>query len=386
MTTSILHGHRIAFLAGTLQQGGAERQLFRMVACLQERGVPVCVLCLTEGDHWEGPMRAAHIPVVHVGDARSRLHRLQRIIGALREFRATVVQSQHFYANTYAAVAAMRLGITGIGAIRNDGRAEVEANGFPMGWLHMYLPRRIVANSRVGIDFAVARGRAPARVMYLPNAVDDAFLEPYTREPHEGIRLLGVGRLTRQKRFDLFLDVAAAVEREMPGVVRGTIVGDRRPGDSTAEDLYALAQRVLPSSDLVTFAGPTNDVRAAYRQADILLLCSDHEGTPNVVLEAMACGLPVIATRVGAIDEIIQDGKNGFIVPRGDTAAMLRVLRMLASDPAQRVVIGAAARETIQRTFDTRTMSGNLERLYAWSAGDVSRRAGQAVHIMNGTA
>src|SRR5437867_9101972 len=101
-----LRGSKICFIAGTLGQGGAERQLFYVVRMLARLGAEVRVLCLTEREFWEKKIIAAGVAVTYVGRSKSRLLRLARMAAALRRFRPDVVQSQHFYTNLYSALSA----------------------------------------------------------------------------------------------------------------------------------------------------------------------------------------------------------------------------------------------------------------------------------------
>ena len=121
-------GLRICFLAGTLGQGGAERQLYYMLEELQQAGLRVTLLCLTQGEFWERRITELGVRCVWVGQKQSRLWRLFRIFQELRQERPDIVQSQHFYTNLYAAVAGRILGLPTIGAIRSDVFGEVRDN------------------------------------------------------------------------------------------------------------------------------------------------------------------------------------------------------------------------------------------------------------------
>src|SRR2546421_4020664 len=101
---------RICFIAGTLGQGGAERQLFYTLKALRQRGTDVSLLSLSSGEHWEQPIRDLGINIKWVGKVGSRAWRLGRIVSALRMKPPHIIQSQHFYANLYAVAAARVLG------------------------------------------------------------------------------------------------------------------------------------------------------------------------------------------------------------------------------------------------------------------------------------
>jgi len=144
---------RICFLAGTLGQGGAERQLFYSLRALRQCGAVPRVLCLAQNEFWEERIRNLGVPVTCVGQMQSKLKRLFRILVELRKQPPKIFQSQHFYTNAYVAAGARALRLCGIGALRCDGLSEVQESGLIGGWLSLHTPRVIVANShsvRVG--------------------------------------------------------------------------------------------------------------------------------------------------------------------------------------------------------------------------------------------
>src|SRR5687768_9120307 len=100
-----LSGLKVCFLAGALGQGGAERQLFYILETLQACGADVQVLSLTKGEFWESRIQRLGVPVIWIGQHRSRVKRLFRMLSVLRQERPMILQSQHFFCNAYAAAA-----------------------------------------------------------------------------------------------------------------------------------------------------------------------------------------------------------------------------------------------------------------------------------------
>ena len=189
-----LTGLKVCFVAGTLGQGGAERQLYYMLRALKEHGAVPRVLSLTKDEYWEDRIRALGVPVTWVGQTHSRLQRLRAIIREIRREPAEILQSQHFYTNIYVAAAARFLGLHEIGALRSDAINEVGANSGRLGWLSLRAPRVIAANSRQAIENAVGLGIARSRLNFLPNVVDTSrSLKPQT--PAKVVRVLTIGRL-----------------------------------------------------------------------------------------------------------------------------------------------------------------------------------------------
>ena len=354
-----LRGARICFIAGTLGQGGAERQLFYVVRMLARLGAEVRVLCLTEREFWEGRIIAAGVAVTYVGRSKSRLLRLARVAAALRRFRPDVVQSQHFYTNLYSALSARMVGSRDLGAIRSSLRGELGAGGVLMR-LSLGLPRLLVANSQAALRSAHGHGVAAKRLRFFPNVVDTDYFRPGSGAGDGVYRVLAVGRLDRAKRFDRFIAVLDQARRLSGQDVRGILVG----AGALRSALESQARARGLSAEQLEFRGAVSNMLPVYREADALVLTSDYEGTPNVVLEAMACGLPVIATRVGDVPEIVRHGETGFLVAPSDAEAIAERLVDLLRDRALGGRLGSTARGHAERHYSFADLPAHLEDLY----------------------
>ncbi|MGH7603728.1 MAG: glycosyltransferase [Gemmatimonadaceae bacterium] len=355
-----LTGLRICFVAGTLGQGGAERQLYYMLRALKDNGAVPRVLSLTRGEYWEDRIRALGIPVTWVGQTHSRLQRLRAIIREVQREPAEILQSQHFYTNIYVAAAARFLGIREIGALRSDAINEVGANSGPLGWLSLRAPRAIAANSKQAIENAVRLGMTRSRLNFLPNVVDTSQFAPGMRRSRQRIRVLTIGRIVPQKRLDRFLRTVAAVQKCVPGRVQGVLVGDG-PARASLES-GVLESGMAPES--VEFHGLQSDVADFYHNADVFLLTSDWEGTPNVVLEAMASGLPVVATRVGGVSALIRHGETGYLVDPENEASLADAVRDLIEDREKRIQFGDRARRFVEQQHALPALAAELRQLY----------------------
>jgi glycosyltransferase involved in cell wall biosynthesis len=351
---------RVCFIAGTLGQGGAERQLFYSLQVLRDRGARPTVLCLTRSEYWEGKIRALGVPVTWAGRHASRVRRLADIIRLLRAERPQLIQSQHFYTNLYAYGAARTLGVQELGTLRSDAAHEVRASGAMLGRLSLMAPRIVVANSANALRNAVAMGFPADRLRLLPNAVDTAQFAPVPRPRSAIVTLLAVGSLIEVKRFDRLLNALAALASCTLPPWRTVIVGDGPLRPQLERQAAALG--LLPH--LVEFRGALSAVSTAYQQADVLVVCSDHEGTPNVILEAMASRLPVIATRVGGIDDVVQDGHTGILVSRNDECELADALKLLIVDRGLRQDMGDKARDHVVAQHSLEQLPARLTALY----------------------
>jgi glycosyltransferase involved in cell wall biosynthesis len=157
--------------------------------------------------------------------------------------------------------------------------------------------------------------------------------------------IAGVGSLLPVKRWDRLLIAALELkQRGLDCLVR--IAGDgplRGSLEQRAQDL-GLANRI-------EFIGDTDDIPSFLAHAIFLVLSSDHEGCPNVVLEAMACGRAVVATDVGDVPDLVEDGKTGFVVRRGDDTALVARMATLLTEPDLCRKMGEAGRFKAEREF-----------------------------------
>ena len=152
--------------------------------------------------------------------------------------------------------------------------------------------------------------------------------------------------------------------REQYRNVRLLIVGDG-PIRADLEKLDAELQEGNAGEESpVIFAGARQDISRLLGAMDMFVLPSLNEALPIVILEAMAVGLPVVATRVGGVPEIVQDGATGLLVAPGDEAGLLAALNRLAEDTALRAKLANAGREQVRAQFTIEQMVRNLETIY----------------------
>lgn len=188
----------------------------------------------------------------------------------------------------------------------------------------------------------------------IPNGVD---LQRYRPEARAWTppRLFSVGRVVYQKGFDLGLHALAGL-KDLGW--QWTIAGD---GTQMA-NLRALAEQ-LGLSERVHFLGwqSGRDLVEWYHQANMFLFPSRHEGMPNAVLEAMASGLPVVATRIAGNEELVLEGETGYLVPGEDVQALRAALRRLLGDGRLREEMGRAARRRVEEYFGWESVARQYE-------------------------
>jgi glycosyltransferase involved in cell wall biosynthesis len=235
----------------------------------------------------------------------------------------------------------------------------------------------MVANSNAGREFNLrTQGLEPSRVEVVHNGVDTERFRP-DREAGRACRArLGipleapvVGMVASYKRHkgqDNFLRMAKLVLESCPSA-RFMIVGGLVGVPSESQQYRAEVRQFCTSlglDDHCVFVGNQKDIGAFYNACDVTVLLSQREGTPNTVLESMACGVPVIASDVADNAFVAGHGHSGFIVPVDDAAsAATRVRELLASEELRRR-FGVAARARVCAEFSLERAAGKLERIY----------------------
>ncbi len=356
---------RVALVAGTLGKGGAEKQLLMMVRALRSADVNVRVYCTTRGEHYESELKAIGCPPHWIGQRSNPLSRLSRLTFALRSFRPHIIQSAHFYTNLYVALASRSLGTLGFGAMRNDAVSEVEGNGRWGPWL-IRLPKKFIVNSSMAKRNAASYGVSAERIEVLSNVLDLADFDLRAQsnpenDPIEASQVataFAVGRLVRAKRMDRFITAIAKCNESTP--VRGIIVGD----GPLRSELEAQATELGLGRERLCFVGWRDDLPNLLNHADFLVSSSDHEGFPNVLLEAMAASIPSIGTPAGEVADVICDNETGFVVPFDDIEQLTQRMLDLVNDPLLRIQMGDAARARVVAKYSSQSLGDQLFELY----------------------
>ena len=347
---------RVALVIGQLTRGGAEGQLAQLVRGLDRARFAPFVYCLSaRTEPVGGELVAAGVPLrVLVGSGLTRSRELARHFDADA---IDLVHSWLYLGNAMAGAAHLwrpsRPLITSARNCKIQGRISRLANV-----LAFRASRAIVANSRDVAAYIMRVYAAPSagiRVIY--NGIDVERFRPDTAEEAMRRSIVTIGRLVDQKNHDLFLRAAAALSRE---------VADRRfviVGDGPLRGALERQAAQLGLAERVTFTGERDDVETILRSASLFWLTSRWEGMPNVVLEAMASGVPVLATDVGGARELVRDGVDGFVVTPDDATAFVRHSLQLLRDAATWRHFSLAARRHAE-SFSTAKMNEAMAQLY----------------------
>ena len=324
------------------------------LAALDDRGMLAAVFSTKPGE--DGPPQPA------VRRLRHRVHQLsgspaEQAAEAARRLDTVRISGVHaYFAHAPAAVAsdlARALGVPfGFSVHARDARKVDRAA------LHDRA-RRAACVVACNADVAEEFDGSGARIDLVPHGVDVRRFSGERRSPSGVLNALAVGRLVEKKGFHVLLDALSMLQ--VPWRLR--IIGEGPEGDRLASQA-----RALGVTGNVTFCGTaTHDALPyEYARADVVVVPSvcdrtgDRDGLPNVVLEAMASGVAVVATDMGAIGSAIRHGITGLLVPAADAPAMTAALNEVASSPDARRRLGAAARHVALREFDDRCCTRRL--------------------------
>ena len=361
---------RVALIITELEPGGAERMLTELAKGLDRRRFAVRVYVLS------GPppvaravlsreLQAAGVAVEFFG-ARKLWHFpgvVRRLTHALRAWQPDVVQGFLFHANVVAAVACRRAGIEhvvwGIRVAERGRRWHF--------WLLQRLAdraERIVCVSRGVAEFMHSRGFPPKSIEVIPNGVDLATIDQAA--PIElaslGVRprrkaLVFVGRFDRQKGTDWLLQVCPRLFEVLP--MHDLLMVGSGPQEKQLRRLASQSS----AAGRVHFLGWRGDVPSILKACDLLLVPSRWEGMPNVVLEAMVCGIPVLATPVEGIEELLGEGMP-FQTSELKSEVFCQTALRLASDGVLRGRLGNENCARVEQHFTLAAMVQSYERLY----------------------
>lgn len=225
------------------------------------------------------------------------------------------------------------------------------------------LADHIVCNSQASVEAMTARGVPEDRLTLINNGLDTDHFRP-AEKSQPGQQIVCVARLAEDKNHKLLLSAFAAVKREVPGA-RLALVGEG-PAETSLRQFAASLP--VDAQAAIEWAGAAADPLPWYQKADIFALSSQREGQPNVILEAMSCGLPVCATDVGGIPELTVNGQTGLLSPSGDAAAFAANLIRLLKEPEEARAMGHAGREAAAGHSYNKMVEKHerlFERLYA---------------------
>jgi L-malate glycosyltransferase len=360
------------------ESGGTERHFANLCVGLDPQRFDLEVGCLKKTGPYLAPLEARQIPVheypIQGFFSPTYARMAWRLARHLSRRRAQVVHSYGFYGNVFAVPAARLAGVPVVIASIRDRGVYLTPRQLAMQREVCRLADCVLVNAESVREWLVESGYNPAKILLINNGID---LSSFRRSHASGTQppvvrrelgipvdapLIGiVGRLNEAKGLEQFLQAAAAVHASH-NTAWFVIVGDG-PDTAYVASLKRRAQE-LGISARVVFAGQRSDIPRVLHEMSISVLASLSEAMPNAVLESMAAGLPVVATRVGGVPEAIEDGATGLLVPPGDATAITRALQRLLDQPSAAAQMGRAAQVVAHTRFSLDRMVRVTSELY----------------------
>jgi glycosyltransferase involved in cell wall biosynthesis len=382
---------RVAHVAMSLDTGGLERIVVDLVREGRRLGQEVAVVCLERPGKLSGQAVALGARVYCV-DKRPGIRpgafvRLRRV---LRDFRPDVVHAHTVGGLFYAGPAARVLGaplVVMTEHINNlchplSGRLARWRRAW-LVWLSVRFCRRVFCVSKDIADELAERRLAPRdKLCVLLNGIDTSRVTRLTDRaglrrslgiPPEATVIGNVARLNPVKCQDLLIRAFARLKPRFPGA-HLLLVGD---GPSREALERQAAGSGLRGS--VHFAGYQAEPERYLQVMNVFALTSSLEGLPLAILEAWAVGLPVVASAVGGVPDLIEHGRNGFLFPSGEEDALVNCLDSLLADPVTAAGVGDAARREAVARYDLSRMAGDYDRHYRELLGG---RAGTGAPVL----
>ena len=369
MTVSVLHVQKTAGLAG------AERHLLQLLPALATRGVRVRMCVLTAGSSHRLVSalqeRGVEVACIPAGPDLNPV-----LVGSLvREIRrqpTDLVHTHLIHADLHGQFAARALRVPTISSVHGTHPFYEKEPFRSAARLAGHLARRTIAISGYAGEFVGRVGIAPRdRIRVIHYGIDAASWRTAPEERLEHRRALGIfpgdiaigiaSRLVPDKGHDVAIKAFSALAERFPGcrlLIAGS--GPLQP------ELEARAQRILPPGR-ARFLGYVSDMRAFFGSCDLVLfpsLPSFGEGFGLAALEAMAAGVPVLASDAGPLPEVVSDAVSGLVLPPGDVGAWAEAMADLVTDRTRRQQMGEQARTRAKERFSVATMADRTVAVY----------------------
>ena len=361
--------HRVLEVINTSQLAGGAEHLSQLVRVLIPDGWRVTVAC-TEDGPFANRWREVGAEVVHIDMMRRRINGM-----AVRQLRNLLRQRRFDLVHCHGTRAAFFTCLAQLGIRKTPTLYTVHGFSFrktmsPVGRMFYRLIERFLckrADHVIFVSYTDARDvqarrlLGSARLSVIPNGVDlERFSAQRPMERSQGPVVATVSRLVEQKGVESFVEAAGIVSRRLPGCEFWIV------GDGPLRSKLATRARAVGLDGNCFFLGASEEVEKVLATADLFVLPSLWEGLPIALLEAMAAGLPVIATDTTGSREVIERSGVGILVPRRRAGALADAILRLLQDRSLRERMGVRAREAVAKHYNRTMMDKRNRCLYGW--------------------
>lgn len=353
----------------TLNKGGQEKQLYELVKRLDKDRYEITVICLSNDCFWTKYI-SEYAKCIEIERKRGmEFNRLIKLIKLTNKIEPDIIQCWGYSATVYGMISAI-LNSVPIKIITIRGKEKYKSiMMYLINYIFYRFSKLIIYNSIEALEYEKKiynLSEHKLKVVFNGINIDDFNTDDIQNrsavlgiQVPENCKTIGTtSSLTKRKNLTMFLDCAKGILKKWSNfifVIAG--IGDQ------VKELKDYA-KVLNIEKSVFFLGFRNDIPQLLKCFDALWLTSIEEGTPNSILEAMAAGIPVIATDVGGNREIIKHRINGFIVPLNDMEQMVNYTIEVLNKRLLKEKIIKEARETIRNKFDMNKMIAEMDNIY----------------------
>ncbi|HEY4128759.1 MAG TPA: glycosyltransferase [Gammaproteobacteria bacterium] len=369
----------------TFGVGGTEKQVANLTKRMDRQAFDLSFACMArwgemiqEIEDRQG-IQVSEYPIGRLYGLNAFLQQW-RFAKALRRSRTQILHSYNFYANMFSLPAAKLAGVPCVVASIRDMGIYLSPMKRRAQKLVCRLADRIVVNAGAIRDWLVEQGYPADKIVVIRNGVDTsrfgarndgAALRREFDIPPQAPLVVMLARLNPTKGIDCFFEAAAKIRGTFPDayfLAVGECYTRDAEGEIVVDSVYRkeLQDRVtsLGLTDRVRFTGLRKDVSQILAAAAVSVLPSISEGISNTLLESMAAGVPVVASRVGGTPEVIEDDEHGLLVPPSDPEALAAAISRVLGDPSLAAKLGANGRRRVIAEFSFEAVVQRTEDLY----------------------
>jgi glycosyltransferase involved in cell wall biosynthesis len=366
---------RILHVIDSLDLGGAQTALLNLLTSSDRQEFYHEVAAMHGRGMFANEFESAGIPVHSLSAHRLPPAYLWRFPALLKRGRFDVVHCHLFGANWIAKPTAFFMGCRCLynhdqcnDAFRSDSRIVTWIDSA----MNRFSTRVLTVSHSITRFLLEAESISEEKLTYLPNSVDLERFHPATNSerilarklfgiPADATIIGAVGRLTAQKQFETFVRSAGILRERHPDWVF-VLFG-------SGPDELPLRHMASELGDSFRFVGATPHRAAIYHALDVQVLTSKFEGLPMTILEGMASGVPVVASRVDGVMEVVTDRENALLVDPGDTAGFAGAIEEILSPSPVQEQLRKSARALVEQNFDSKVLSKRLHALYKMDLG-----------------
>lgn len=345
---------------------GAEVQLYTLCIYLQkDDDIELLVVLLNEGE-LAARLRSCGIRVEVIDEQQTGFFKIaQKLLGVVRSFKPDVIHSHRLKENMLAGICSIITGTPSVRSVHGDSE-----HGYPrfsvkavIVWLDVilgaYVQKRVVSVSE-DLKLKLARKFSANHIDVIQNGIDVDSVESIAAIALEyGKTRIGiVGRLTPVKRIDLFIEMAKQIlDSGNDDEIAFYIIGDGPLRSQLEQQAKQFQQNIL-------FLGHVESAVSYLKSLDYIVMCSDHEGTPMTLLEAMCCKVPIIAHDVGGLRELLNEGECGTLVQDHSAGGYAKALLENLVEPDNVRASVSRGYERVLKTYSAGSNANMFKNLY----------------------